>query len=181
MTIVEPSGVGEFAIQALKDVVPNIFLTMAGMDALAGPEYLNLRSAGAGRSVAGVIGWVGSWNGTGIFQCSPEFACQLANAMLGVESASLTEDSLDAVAEMTNIIFGSMKTKIESHLGVTGLSAPTVIYGNDVGMRSTGDPFTVIPVQVGESQVHLKIYITRMDERRHTLSHYWAASCSGAL
>lgn len=181
MTIVESSAVGEVAIQALKDVVPNVFLTMAGMDALAGADYLNRRSAGAGRSVAGVIGWVGNWNGTGIFECSPEFACQLANAMLGTDGDSLTEDSLDAVAEMTNILFGSMKTRIESQLGVTGLSTPTVIYGNDVGMRSTGDAFTVIPVQVGESQVHLKIYITKMDEKRQTLSHYWAASCSGAL
>jgi chemotaxis protein CheX len=181
MTTVASNAVSEFAIQALKDVVPDVFLTMAGMDALTGAEYLNRRSAGAGRNVAGVIGWVGNWNGTGIFECSPEFACKLTNAMLGTEADALNEDSLDAVAEMTNIIFGSMKTRLESQLGVTGLSTPTVIYGDNVGMRSSGDAFTVIPVQIGDNSIQLKIYIIQMEEKKNTLSHFWAASCSGAL
>ena len=181
MTIVVPSTVSEFAIKALKEVVPNVFLTMAGMDAFAGTEYLNRSSTGAGRNVAGIIGWVGNWNGTGIFECSPEFACQLTNAMLGTEGDSLNEESLDAVAEMTNIIFGSMKARLEAQLGVTGLSTPTVIYGNNVGMRSSGDAFTVIPVQIGESKIQLKIYVIQMEEKKNTLSHFWAASCSGAL
>lgn len=181
MIAVASNPVSEYAIQALKDVVPDAFLTMAGMDALAGAEFINCRGAGAGRNVAGVIGWVGNWNGTGIFECSPEFACQLANAMLGTDSNALNEDSLDAVAEMTNIIFGSMKTKLEAQLGVTGLSTPTVIYGNDVGMRSSGDAFTVIPVQIGDNRIQLKIYIVQMEEKKNSLSHFWAASCSGAL
>ncbi len=82
---------------------------------------------------------------------------------------------------MTNIIFGSMKTRLEAQLGVTGLSTPTVIYGNDVGMRISGDAFTVIPVQIGESKIHLKVYIIQMEEKKNILNHFWAASCSGAL
>ncbi len=48
-------------------------------------------------------------------------------------------------------------------------------------MRSSGDAFTVIPVQIGENNIQLKVYIIQMDEKKHTLSHFWAASCSGAL
>jgi chemotaxis protein CheX len=173
--------ISQQAVEALQEVVPDIFLTMAGMDAQPGAEYINRHGAGSGRKVAGIIGWVGNWNGTGIFECSPEFACQLTNAMLGTQVDSVNEDSLDAVAEITNIIFGSMKTRLESTLGVTGLSTPTVIFGNDVGMRSSGDAFTVVPIQIGEDSIQLKVYIIQMEEKRRAFSHFWAASCSGAL
>jgi chemotaxis protein CheX len=181
VTPVASGTISQFAVEALQEVVPNIFLTMAEMDVQLGAEYINRHGAGSGRKVAGIIGWVGNWNGTGIFECSPEVACQLTNAMLGTQADSLNEDTLDAVAELTNIIFGSMKTRLESKLGVTGLSTPTVIFGNDVGMRSSGDAFTVIPIQIGEDCIQLKVYIIQMEEKRSTFSHFWAASCSGAL
>ena len=38
---------------------------------------------------------------------------------------------LDAVAEVTNMIIGNVKTVLESRLGAMGLSTPTVIYGRN--------------------------------------------------
>jgi|GEM_PF-3105104 len=180
-TIIDSSTVKDLAIHAVKDAITNTFLTMAGMEALVGTEYPHSQKDGVSRSVAGVIGWVGKWNGTGILECTPEFACKLSNLMLGSEQVSLNEDALDAVAEMTNIIFGGMKTELEAHLGTMGLSTPTVIYGNDVGMRSSGEAFTVIPIQIAEHLLHIKLYITRVEEKRNPLSHFWAASFSGGL
>jgi len=131
--------------------------------------------------VAGFIGWVGNWNGTGIFECTPEFACKLSNLLLGTELTQLNEEALDAVAEMTNIIYGGMKAELETELGAMGLSTPTVVYGNDVGMRSTGEPFTVVPVVVDGCDLRLKLYMVRVEEKRNPLSHFWAATHSGAL
>jgi chemotaxis protein CheX len=42
------------------------------------------------------------------------------------EASSVDEDVLDAVAEITNMIIGSVKTDLEGELGPLGLSIPTV-------------------------------------------------------
>src|SRR5882757_9506881 len=104
-TIIDSSAVRDLAMHAVKDAIINTFFTMAGMKASVGTEYPHHQKDGVSRSVAGVIGWVGNWNGTGILECTPEFACKLSNLMLGSEMVSLNEDALDAVAEITNIIF----------------------------------------------------------------------------
>jgi len=177
----DPDAVKALAIKTIRDVIKQAFSTMAGLDAIVGPEYLYRPPLTASRSVAGVIGWVGNWNGTGIIDCTPEFACHLANQMLGTDTPTLSEDSLDALAEMTNIIFGGMKTALEGSLGRMGLSTPTVIYGNNVGMRSAGDAFTALPIQIAEHTLNAKLYMVQVEERRHSIGNFWAGACTGAL
>jgi len=48
-------------------------------------------------------------------------------------------------------------------------------------MRSTGEPFTVVPVVVDGCNIRLKLYMVRVEEKRNPLSHFWAASHYGAL
>jgi chemotaxis protein CheX len=179
--LTEPNAVLTEAANVLKRAIVHAFTTMAGMEAEVGETYPDRPTRVSGRNVAGFIGWVGNWNGTGVLECTPEFACKLANILLGTEDSNLSEDALDAIAEMTNIIFGEMKTELESGLGTMGLSTPTVVYGNDVGMRSTGDPFMVVPVRIEEAELRVKLYMVRVEEKRNPLSHFWAASNCGAL
>jgi chemotaxis protein CheX len=169
------------AVDSLRRSIASAFETMAGLTAQVGEEYIDHHGGGQGPNVAGIIGWVGNWNGTGILECLPEFACNLSNLMLGTEVTTLNEDVVDAVAEMTNIIFGGMKTELEADLGTMGLSTPTVIYGNDVGMRSTGEPFIILPVRIDEASLRIKLYMVRIEDKRHPLSHFWAATHCGAL
>jgi len=102
----------------------------------------------------------------------------LANLMLGTEHTTLSEDALDAIAEMTNIVFGGMKSTIEARLGPMNLSSPTVIFGNHVGMRGARDGWTVLPVDVQDHAVQVKFFITRTDKKRNSPSHFWAATGS---
>ncbi len=60
--------------------------------------------------------------------------------MLMTEAPSVNEDVLDAVAELTNMIIGSVKTDLESQLGPLGLSIPTVVFGRNFRTRSAGRP-----------------------------------------
>jgi CheY-specific phosphatase CheX len=169
--VTDPEVARDQAMNAIKGVISNSFSTMVGLDAEIGEEYSHRHTSGSTRSVAGVIGWVGNWNGTGILECSPEFACRLANLMLGTECDTLNEDALDAVAEMTNIIFGSLKSELQESLGTMGLSIPTVVYGNDVGMRSTAEAFTVVPFEIAGSSLNVKLYITHGEAKRNSLGH----------
>jgi chemotaxis protein CheX len=171
----------EIAANVVKDVIVNTFSMMAGMEAGVGAAYLNDPGGDTRRSISGVIGWVGKFTGTGILDCSPEFACVLSNLMLGTEGSTLNEDALDAVAEMTNMIFGGMKTGLEEHCGPMGLSIPTVIYGNNVGMRSSGGKFMVVPVQIEKHELKVMMYFAKTEETRNSPAHFWASTSAGAL
>ena len=65
-------------------------------------------------------------------------ACRICAAMLMTEAPSVNEDVLDAVAELTNMIIGSVKTDLEHELGPLGLSIPTVVFGRNFKTRSAG-------------------------------------------
>jgi len=88
--------------------------------------------------VVSFIGLAGPWVGTGSIRCSPTVACRFCAQLLQVEKASLDEEVLDAVAEMTNMIVGGVKTELERDLGPLGLSIPTVIFGRNFKTKSAG-------------------------------------------
>jgi chemotaxis protein CheX len=176
--VTDSSAIKELARQTVMKLIPHAFLTMANVEAVVGVESPESAIGNTGRSVAGVIGWVGNLSGTGTLECSPEFACTLANLMLGTEETSLSEDALDAVAEMTNIVFGGMKTELEKCFGPLALSIPTIIYGTDVEMRTSGELAAVLPIRIGEHALRVKLYMNRQEERRSPLSQFWTISCA---
>jgi CheY-specific phosphatase CheX len=167
----DPYAARQMAIESLQRAAANAFITMADMSIEMG-EVASEGMHGAGASpaetkhtsmktLAGCIVWGGGWKGTGFLECSPEFACRLANAMLGTETVGMHEDALDALAEMTNIIFGCMKTELERNLGVTGLSTPTLMFGGDVTTNTADGTYTVIPLRVAGTQVWMKMNLER--------------------
>jgi chemotaxis protein CheX len=88
--------------------------------------------------VVALVGVAGAWTGTGHVSCSPQFAQQLAGALLMTEYHAVDEEVLDAVAEVANMIVGNVKTIFEEKLGPLGLTVPTVIYGCNYQTRSAG-------------------------------------------
>ncbi len=60
--------------------------------------------------------------------------------MLMTEAPSVNEDVLDAVAELTNMIIGNVKTELEAQVGPLGLSIPTVVYGRNFQTKTAGAP-----------------------------------------
>ena len=175
----DPASIRRLAEQTIRDMIPHAFRTMANVEAVVGDEMPETLAGTSRRSVAGVIGWVGNLSGTGILECTPEFACTLANLMLGTDGTNLSEDALDAVAEMTNIVFGGMKTQLENCFGTMALSIPTIIYGTDVEMRTSGDLIAVLPIKISEHALRVKLYMNHLEEKR-ALSQFWTISCNAA-
>ena len=60
-----------------------------------------------------LIGLAGPWVGSGSLSCTAAFACKIASHFLSTEYAAINEDVLDSVAEVTNMIIGNVKTKLE--------------------------------------------------------------------
>ncbi len=157
-------AVTALAVDALSTSIKASFIAMIGLAAEIAGEIQE--PSETRYVVAGLIGLLGNWKGTGILECSPDLACEMSNLMLGVEDSKLKDDGMDAVAEMSNIIFGTMKTTLEESLGYMGMSTPTVICGTNVGMYNAGMGMTTIPVRVGEYNVQVKLSITRSEENR---------------
>ncbi len=152
--------------RATKDV----FSTMLGLDIEVGASFVEAQSPAESQKVVALIGLAGEWIGTGVIGCSPEFACRIASLMLMTEYESVNEDVLDAMAEMANMIFGSVKTELEEGLGSLGLSIPTVIFGRNFATRSVGQQaWTVFPLKSGTDEMELKFCL--MPNRDFQMSH----------
>jgi len=167
--------VRELTVDRLCAALRHTFLTMAGLEVAIGPILPHEADQVAeGKVVASLVGWTGHWSGTGVLECTPEFACILTNVLLGTELTELDEDALNCVAEMSNIIFGNVKTDLEGVLGAMTLQIPTVVYGTSIGMWSPVESFLVLPITIDRHSLRVKIYVVCQDEQENPENHFWS-------
>ncbi len=155
----------ELLVKEVVTAARNVFETMLGLDIIAGEAIIEQYAPTENERVVALIGLAGSWIGTFMLSCKPELACRISSLMLMTEYKSINEDVLDAMAEMANMIFGNVKTELESSLGNLGLSIPTVIFGRNFAARSAGQQaWTVVPIHVGDQLMELKICLAKNKE-----------------
>jgi chemotaxis protein CheX len=126
----------EDLVQSLSRAVENVFSTMLGVSIVPGEVTVEHEAPDAHDGVLSFIGLAGSWAGSGCVACSPALACRCCSQMLMTESTSVNEEVLDAIAELTNMIIGSVKNDLEGELGPLGLSIPTVVFGKNFRTKS---------------------------------------------
>ncbi|MFN3322545.1 MAG: chemotaxis protein CheX [Bryobacteraceae bacterium] len=136
----------ELIVSAINNATIEVFSTMLSLEIRQGDPYVDRNAPGPSDGVVGLIGLAGTWVGTGSFACSAEMACKISAHLLMTEYQAVNEEVLDAVAEVTNMVIGNVKTAIEEHLGPMGLSIPTVVFGRNFTTRSMGSSeWTVVP------------------------------------
>ncbi len=135
-----------------------VFQTMLGMDASISEQFVEEPGKGLTMGVIGIIGLVGDWTGTAVISCSSPLACKIAGTLFMQEYSSVTDDVLDAVAEMTNMIIGNLKNSLESRLGQMGLSIPAVVFGRNFATRRSGkESWYVIQFQVDNEPFEVQL------------------------
>jgi len=150
----------EELVHAIQSATSEVFTTMLNLDVAPGEVFVEKEEAVPSSGVVSLIGLAGSWVGSGSLACSAACAAKLASALLMTPYTAIDEDVLDAVAELTNMIIGNVKTALESRLGAMGLSTPTVIYGRNFQTRSGGNQeWTVVPFALGEDQMFVQMCI----------------------
>jgi chemotaxis protein CheX len=100
---------------------------MLSSDVQRGSPYLRT-AAEADFCVSGVIGLSGDAVGTVVLNMSKEVALGVASVLLMEQFTELTPDVIDAVGELTNVIAGAAKSKLEEFR--LGVSLPNVITGS---------------------------------------------------
>jgi chemotaxis protein CheX len=155
-----------------------VFSTMLGVT-LEPPEVsVETSTPNANDGVVSLIGLAGTWTGTGSIGCSPALACRICALMLMTEVQAVNEEVLDAVAELTNMIVGSVKTDLEQHLGPLGLSIPTVVYGRNFKMRSTRtSEWTTLHFTWEGEPLLVRLSLAPTQEAGHPRMHIPAHAC----
>lgn len=154
----------EAVVNSARGAVEEVFGMMIGLPAVPGPVYTEQAGPTEAEGIVTLIGIAGPWIGAGSINCSLELACKLASSMLMEELSSLNKEVLDAMAEITNMVFGNVKTVLEADLGALGLSIPTVVFGRHFAANGTGDQvWHVIPYQVEGEKMDVKICLSKQD------------------
>ena len=131
---------------------------MLGMELDQVDAYVDKNAPPPGDGILAFVGLAGSWVGTGSVSCSSAFACKMSSQFLMTEYPSVNEDVLDAVAEVTNMIIGNVKTRLEEDLGPLGLSIPTVIFGRNFQSRTVGSfEWSVVPFTAEGERIEIQI------------------------
>jgi chemotaxis protein CheX len=101
----------------------------------------------ASRNVSVLIGLLGDYTGTMTLNLSNHAAATFSGALLGEENAEFTEDTLDAVGEIGNMVAGGIKDLLlDSKMAFSNISCPTVVMGPSYELYySTG--FTTVCVE----------------------------------
>ncbi len=112
-----------------------VFSTMLGWDIVLADQTKS-RGFLSKYDVSGLIGFSGSLRGTLVVSCAAEMTYSAAESFLGARPTEITDDIVDLVGELTNMIGGSSKDR----LGITGieLGLPAVVSG--IGHRVSFQP-----------------------------------------
>jgi len=148
-------------VRIARHATTEVFTTMLGMEIEPLDAYAESEPPVAAAGILSLIGFAGTWVGNGSFFCTAPMACAMADALLMAEHHTVDEEVLDAMAEMTNMILGNVKTELEEILGPMLLSIPTVLYGRNFVKRSMGKrEWVVIPFNYKEERIEIQICMT---------------------
>jgi len=157
-------------VEAVRLATEDVFATMLSLPVKCGDARQTPKELESFDGVIAVVGIGGHWTGTGRISLTPQLACKLAGALVGCSFDAVNEEVLDAVAEVSNMIVGNVKTFFEEQLGPLGLSVPTVIFGRNYRTRSAGvTNWSVIPFFTGseEMEVHFCLMPTKQAHPVH--------------
>jgi len=159
-------------VNSVTQAATQVFSTMLGVEIRVGEVTTENGTPDANDGVVSFIGLAGAWAGTGSLSCSPTLACRICSSMLMTEASAVNEEVLDAVAELTNMIVGSVKTDLEQHLGPLGLSIPTVVFGRNFKTKSAGTTeWIVVRFHWDDELLLVKMCLAPQERPGHVLFH----------
>jgi chemotaxis protein CheX len=162
----------ELIVESINQSTIEVFSTMLSVQMAPGAVSYEGETPGANCGVVSFIGLAGTWAGAGSLSCSPALACRVCASMLMTEASMVNEDVLDAVAELTNMIIGSVKTTLENQLGPLGLSIPTVVYGRNFRTKTAGTAdWIVVRFRWEEDFLTVKLCLTPKEKDSHHPIH----------
>jgi chemotaxis protein CheX len=140
----------------------DVFKTMVFHDVKTGSPLAG-EGLRPGANVVGTVAFAGKTSGLVVFYCSLDSARAITASMLGVEPGTVNGELPDAIAELTNMIAGSFRTRMAGVRGETwAISVPTVTVGSDFQTKYVrGVQRVLCPFKMGSAQLFVELIVTR--------------------
>jgi len=170
-------NVEEMLADFIRQSSADVCTTMLGVELPPGEASTENGTPEANDRLVSLIGLAGAWAGTGSITCSPALACRICSLLLMADFPAVNEDVLDAVAELTNMIIGGVKTLLEEQLGPLGLSIPTVVFGKNFTTRSAGKTeWTVVRYAWEGEEFAVRLFLAPAEKASHPqpCGHHYA-------
>jgi chemotaxis protein CheX len=129
----------------------SVIKTMAFVDPVPGKPYLKKDNLAKG-DISGIIGLTGKVKGSLALSFSETCITRIVSNMLGEEMTSINDDIKDAVGEITNMVSGAARKKLEGMGFLVTAAIPTVVSGKDHSIvHVLGGPSIIIPFEIPDS------------------------------
>jgi chemotaxis protein CheX len=147
-------------INPFLEATVDVLKTMAMLEPRAGKPYLKKGNQSKG-DVSGIIGMTGSAHGSLAISFSMNSILQIVSNMLGENHKEINSEVRDAVGEITNMISGVARKKLESQ-GFNILAAiPTVVAGKDHAiLHVLGGASIIIPFETEKGPFFIDVCLS---------------------
>ncbi len=115
-------------INPFLEATVNVLKTMAFTDVTGGKPYLKQAKEAVG-DVTGIISFSGEATGSLSITFPQECITKIVSSMFGEEVTELNEEVRDAVGELTNMISGDARRKLQQHGYAIRAAIPSVVSG----------------------------------------------------
>ena len=171
-------NVQEMLPKSISEATTQVFSTMLDTQVEVVDTFVEKTLPEATDGLVSFIGLAGAWAGTGSLTCSKALGCLICSRMLMTEATSIDEEVLDAVAEITNMVIGSVKTELEAVVGPLGLSIPTVVFGRNFTTKSAGTAdWVVVRFRCEDEILSVKLCLAPSEKISHVVPHSLGQTC----
>lgn len=144
-------------VNSFLEATVSVIKTMSSVDLTPGKPFIKKGSISTG-DISGIVGMAGESEGSLSLSFSKECILYIVSSMLGEPFTDITEEVKDAVGELTNMISGDARRRMET----TGIlyhgAIPSVISGPNHEIRHvTKDPIISIPFDSANGGFHLEL------------------------
>ena len=117
--------------EVLIEAVKEVFETMIFMDV---EKVSDDNQKIGGETIMGIITFQNGIKGCLAIHCSQACARAIAINMLGMEPSDEIDDNgvKDAIGEVTNMVMGSVKSRVQDDVNTIQVSIPTIVKGQEI-------------------------------------------------
>jgi chemotaxis protein CheX len=141
----------------------NVLVTMASTKAKAGKPYLKNDQVARG-DVSGIIGLIGETSGTISVSFTEKSILAIVSNMFGEEMKEVNDEIKDAVGEISNMISGQARQKLEELGRSLKAAIPTVIMGKNHSISHvTSYPVVAIPFSTDNGDFTIEVCLEHQE------------------
>ncbi len=137
----------------------NVLKTMAFTEVIAGKPFLKEGKEARG-DITGIISFSGDATGSLSITFTEECIVKIVSSMFGEEVGGINEEVRDAVGELTNMISGDARRKLQQHGYAIRAAIPTVVSGkNHVIKHIHTGPCIALPFKTASGDFTVEINV----------------------